>query len=175
MVKLKGMPDVTLSNSGGRGVLVNIRKEFSERMRRRLDQKGMTQSDLSRATGLGRDSISAYTNAKSLPTAENAKKIADVLNCLVNDLIPNYDLGDSSKTHSPFYIDPVNRPGEARITIAEWLDIDTARKIVDLYLAALQRRSSPAPDMAPRPSRSKNIAKPISMPAGFDTDTEGNT
>lgn len=166
MVKLKGMPDVTVSTSAGSGeksVIVNIRTEFANRLRRRIDQKGMTQSDLSRATGLGRDSISAYTNGKSLPTAENAKRIADILNCLVTDLIPNYDLGDSSKTHSPFYIDPVNRPGQARVTIAEWLDLDTARKIVDLYLTALSRRSTP-PEAPGRPSRSKNIAKPLSLP-----------
>lgn len=175
MVRVKGMPDVTLgTDSGNKTVLVNIRKEFAQRLYRRLGQKGMTQSDLSRATGLGRDSISAYANGKALPTAGNAKKIADVLDCMITDLIPNYELGETSKTQSPFYIDPVNRPGEARINIAEWLDIDTARKIVDLYLAAMAKRAA-APTIEGRPSRSKNVAKSLSLPSWSDGENEGNT
>ena len=57
-----------------------------------MSNKGWTQSDLSRAAGVGRDSISNYIRGISLPNVRNLKKLADGLGVEMEDLNPNFSM-----------------------------------------------------------------------------------
>jgi transcriptional regulator with XRE-family HTH domain len=77
------------------------RKEFARRLQAALNAKKWSQSDLARATfgshvdkatgytvATGRDRISAYLQAKSLPEPKTAQKLADALGVKVDELMP---------------------------------------------------------------------------------------
>ena len=59
------------------------RQEFGRRLYNFMMQSRMSQSDLSRASGMGRDSISQYVRGRSVPS--------EALNVEVDVLFPNYD------------------------------------------------------------------------------------
>lgn len=124
-------------------VMASARKEFALRINKRREQKGWSQSELARNAGVSRDAISAYCLGKALPTESNAKRLADALDCLPGDLIPMQRLSElePSRTGSPLYLDPVVRPLEGKIRINEWLPLDIARQIIDLYMQAMAQRS----------------------------------
>lgn len=76
--------EVDLSNK-------TIRKqEFGRRLYDQLLSQRLNQSDLSRKSGLGRDSISQYVRGRSVPTPQNLEKIAEALGVQPDDLFPNY-------------------------------------------------------------------------------------
>ena len=54
-------------------------------------QKKMSQSDLSRASSMGRDSISQYVRGRSVPSPKNLSKLAEALDVETDVLFPNYD------------------------------------------------------------------------------------
>jgi transcriptional regulator with XRE-family HTH domain len=62
--------------------------EFADNLKRLLNKKEMRQSDLAKATGLGRDSISNYFNGKTIPNPENLLRLSDALGCTPEDLLP---------------------------------------------------------------------------------------
>lgn len=63
--------------------------DFGRRISERMLKKNWNQSDLARAAGLGRDSISTYVRGMVLPDARNLKKLADALDCSPDDLMPS--------------------------------------------------------------------------------------
>ncbi len=65
--------------------------EFGKRVYKFVADMGITQSDLSRMSGLGRDSISQYIRGKSVPTPVNLRKLAKALDVDPNDLYPQYE------------------------------------------------------------------------------------
>ena len=67
------------------------RQEFGKRLYNLMMQKRFSQSDLARAAGLGRDSISQYVRGRSVPSPKNLVKLADALDVEVDVLFPNYD------------------------------------------------------------------------------------
>ena len=67
------------------------RQEFGKRLYSFLMQKKMSQSDLSRASGMGRDSISQYVRGRSVPSPKNLQKLCDALDVEPDVLFPNYD------------------------------------------------------------------------------------
>lgn len=67
------------------------RQEFGRRLYSLMLNKRYSQSELARAAGLGRDSISQYVRGRSVPSPVNLAKLADALGVEVNDLFPNYD------------------------------------------------------------------------------------
>jgi transcriptional regulator with XRE-family HTH domain len=67
------------------------RQEFGKRLYNFMMQKRMSQSDLSRASGMGRDSISQYVRGRSVPSPKNLTKLADALDVEIDVLFPNYD------------------------------------------------------------------------------------
>ncbi len=67
------------------------RQEFGKRLYNFMMQNRMSQSDLSRASGMGRDSISQYVRGRSVPSPKNLTKLADALDVEVDVLFPNYD------------------------------------------------------------------------------------
>lgn len=68
------------------------RQEFAKRLYEAMSNKGWTQSDLSRAAGVGRDSISNYIRGISLPNVRNLKKLADGLGVEMEELNPNFSM-----------------------------------------------------------------------------------
>lgn len=57
--------------------------DFSSRLKQAMDERNMSQSDISALTGIGKPSISQYLSGKNEPKQDKAKKIAEALK--VND------------------------------------------------------------------------------------------
>jgi transcriptional regulator with XRE-family HTH domain len=69
-----------------------IRKtEFAKRLYSLMMAKDWNQSDLARASGLGRDSVSQYIRANNTPSPQNLKKLAEALGVEPVELYPNYE------------------------------------------------------------------------------------
>jgi transcriptional regulator with XRE-family HTH domain len=54
---------------------------FSERLKKVMDEKNMTQAELSSLTGIGKSSISQYLSGKNEPNQKRTEQIADALQC----------------------------------------------------------------------------------------------
>lgn len=67
------------------------RQEFGKRLYNFMIERRMSQSDLSRASSMGRDSISQYVRGRSVPSPKNLSKLAEALDVEVDVLFPNYD------------------------------------------------------------------------------------
>lgn len=63
------------------------RMEFARRLYRLMRKNDFTQIELSYATGISASAISYYLNGVKLPNIFNAAKIADVLDCSLDDLV----------------------------------------------------------------------------------------
>jgi len=66
------------------------KQEFGNRLYSVMLEKQMSQSDLARAAGLGRDSISTYVRGRSVPTPSSLIKLAKALGVDPEALYPNY-------------------------------------------------------------------------------------
>lgn len=62
-------------------------KRFRRNMRIEMRKKGWTQKKLANAVGITETSISRYMKGDRIPNAYILSKIAQVLECSVNDLI----------------------------------------------------------------------------------------
>lgn len=60
-------------------------KDFSMILRQKIFLRGMSQGDLSEATGISKVSISKYMTGKSIPSYYNMTKIAQALECSVSE------------------------------------------------------------------------------------------
>ena len=65
-----------------------ITPDLGKRISEKMHAKNWNQSDLARASGLGRDSISTYIRGMVMPTPNNLKQLADALDCAPEDLLP---------------------------------------------------------------------------------------
>lgn len=65
------------------------RNEFKMRLRAMLLHSRLSQKDLSRISGISERTITRYINGDSIPDYVALKKIADTLNCKVDDLYFN--------------------------------------------------------------------------------------
>lgn len=63
------------------------RAEFAKRLKSAMLARHMSQSELSRQSGVKRDSISTYVNAKTLPGMAPLKKIAAALDVTPEELL----------------------------------------------------------------------------------------
>lgn len=64
------------------------REFFAATLKVHLTRKGWSQSELARQAGLGRDLVSDYLNAKSLPSELNASRLAAAIGVSLSDLMP---------------------------------------------------------------------------------------
>lgn len=74
------------------GVRAVSQQEFAKRLYKEMMEKGWTQSELSRASNTGRDSISNYIRGRTIPSPKNLRKLADALGVEPSDLYPNFAL-----------------------------------------------------------------------------------
>ena len=63
------------------------RYEFSQRLRKKMQLKGMGHDILSDLTGISTTMISKYVTGKSTPSLYNAQKLAKALNCSITELV----------------------------------------------------------------------------------------
>lgn len=67
------------------------RKEFGNRLRNRISDRGITQSELAEMTGISTHTISCYVRGKGTPSPYNVVKLARALRCTTNELLYPYD------------------------------------------------------------------------------------
>lgn len=65
----------------------DLQFEFAKRLADRLERTGMTQTELSEATGISRQTISRYVNGSAMPSLSNLISIAIALNCKTSEFI----------------------------------------------------------------------------------------
>lgn len=65
---------------------------FAQQLKKVMEERNMTQSDLSAMTGIGKSSISQYLSGKNIPRESVIEKFADALECSVAVLkgVTNY-------------------------------------------------------------------------------------
>lgn len=116
---------------------VHLTKEqFGRRLYNLMISKGWRQSELARRAGLTRDAISTYVNGRSLPSPQNAKKLADALEVPVENLLPNIVEGAISQGRADFEFKTIaSDPTRAWIKIDRSVSLATAVKIAELIQA----------------------------------------
>lgn len=87
---------------------VLTKQEFGKRLFALMLEKGMNQSDLARAGGLGRDSISTYIRGRSVPTPQNLERLAAAVGVSSADLYPNYDANAAAIEEPLFQVKQIN-------------------------------------------------------------------
>lgn len=67
------------------------KQDFSRRLKQMIRMRSTTQIELSARTGISAPTIHLYVSGKSVPSLYNASKLADALNCSINDLMDFQD------------------------------------------------------------------------------------
>lgn len=112
------------------------KQEFAKRVYQLMLGKGWNQSELSRRSGLPRDSISVYIRAKSLPTPGNLQKLADAFGVKSDELLPNH-LESAIDEDNPSFEMRVSTslPSKAWVRVNRLVSMSTATKIAELLEA----------------------------------------
>jgi transcriptional regulator with XRE-family HTH domain len=109
------------------------RQEFGRNLWQLLLRRGMTQSDLARASGLGRDSISGYVRGRNLPEPKSAKAIADALGVTVEELYPGAtERAIDSELPAVEMRQAAGQPGKAWLRVNRLVSYSVAAKIIAL-------------------------------------------
>lgn len=61
---------------------------FSNKLKQMIKKKGITQKHLAEQTGAGQTTISRYVNAQGLPGYNMLYRLAEALDCSVNEFFP---------------------------------------------------------------------------------------
>jgi len=96
-----------------------LKSEFGRRVWQLMMKKNMNQSELSRLSGLGRDSISQYVRGRNAPNPASLRKLAKALGVAPEDLLPNYSEQAALKDVPTFQIQQVG--GDSK---AVWLHVN---------------------------------------------------
>ena len=104
----------------------------AERIREALEIRGMRQSDLVQATGIGKSSISTYLSGSYLPKQQNLYKIAQALDVNVSWLM-GYDVPMDAEQPTPVSESgPISPEREALLKAVEDMDDETARGLLEM-------------------------------------------
>lgn len=109
-----------------------LKKIVAKRIVQLLREKNMTQSDLARASGLGKDSISLYVRGKTLPGPRHIERIAHGFQMTPERLLPNVPKGviRAHRPASELTVDPV--PGSSVLC-----NVELRRRMTYAQLAGL--------------------------------------
>jgi transcriptional regulator with XRE-family HTH domain len=109
------------------------KQEFGKRVYRLMIGKGWTQSELSRQSGLPRDSISVYVRGKSLPTPQSLESLAKALDTTPEELLPNHVESAIDEDHPSLEmkVSP-NAPNVAWLRINRLVTVGAALKIMEI-------------------------------------------
>jgi transcriptional regulator with XRE-family HTH domain len=116
--------------------------ELIKKMRQLMAHKGMTQSDLGRASGLGRDLISHYMRGVRYPSPRNLRKLAVALGTQPGELDPEIGVPDE-----PQFI--------AKI---EQIDGDPARVLVHVRQVVTMRQALAVMEILHKPEELKETS-----------------
>lgn len=123
------------------------KQEFGGRLSNFIVAKKWNQSDLARAAGLPRDSISTYVRGKVLPTPKSLRAMADALGVSPIDLLPNAVVNAiTSDVPSVEMRVSVSSPDMAWLRINRLLTFETATKVIGLVNADAKSRVVPQSD-----------------------------
>lgn len=109
------------------------RQEFGRRLARAMADKEWNQSDLARAAGIGRDSVSTYINGKVFPTPIALRKIAGALGVDKEVLLPN-ELMSAFDDEMPAVElkQAAGHPEKAWLRVNRMMSFATAARIITL-------------------------------------------
>lgn len=109
------------------------KQEFGRRLYALLMARSMSQSDLARATNMGRDSISTYVNGKTFPTPLAIKKLADALGVEPEELLPNGMMAAMEEEHPAVELRQASgHADKAWLRVNRAMSFATAAKIIAL-------------------------------------------
>lgn len=86
-----------------------MKRNIAAVMQQAMKEKGMTQSDLSRASGIGRSSISQYLSGKNSPEPARIERLAEALGMDPEDLTGEAEEGSEK------VIEELDRPSAKAI------------------------------------------------------------
>lgn len=109
------------------------KQEFGRRLYKRMVEKGWKQSELARAAGLPRDSISTYIRGRVLPTDHSLRKLASALGCEPIDLLPNHveSAIDEDMPAVEMRVSP-GAPDKAWLRVNQLVSFETAADVIAL-------------------------------------------
>lgn len=111
----------------------DAKRAFGRRLFQLMLAKNWNQSDLSRASGLGRDAISTYIRGRSYPEPVSKKKLADALGVRPDDLDPQAAADDVREGGSLLELRQASGdPGKMQLVVNRTVSIDTAARIIDI-------------------------------------------
>ena len=67
---------------------------FGDNLRDLMDERGYSQRELAKETGISNVTISRYIKKERMPTAKSLVNLAFALECDLDDLVPTYDYVD---------------------------------------------------------------------------------
>jgi len=109
------------------------RQEFGRRLNRLMQEKDWNQSDLARAAGIGRDSVSTYVNGKVFPTPLALKKISAALGVDREALLPNEIMSAFDDEMPAVELKQASgHPDKAWLRVNRMMSFATAAKIIAL-------------------------------------------
>jgi len=110
-------------------VVDNIKEEFARRVYKMMLSKGMTQSELARASNLERNRISSYVRGVALPTGLSLTKLASALGVKPTELLPDSRLDEEK----PAYSVSISADGkDMRLTADMWLPVGIGAQVIQL-------------------------------------------
>jgi transcriptional regulator with XRE-family HTH domain len=106
--------------------------EFAKRLQRAQLDKGMTQAELARASGLGEDSISGYVRGRTLPRPAQLQKLCKVLGVERDALLPPQPVEEIASHRKPSLDFKDLGDGRAWLFLNQAVDFSTGLKIMQL-------------------------------------------
>ena len=107
-----------------------VKAEFGRRVWQQMIKQDMSQSELARASGLGRDSISQYVRGRNTPSPQNLNKLARALNVAPEDLLPNQAGVAAAKEIPTFQIQQVGDDGKVWLHVNQHVDSEQAMRVM---------------------------------------------
>lgn len=119
------------------------RCEFGRRLSQHIQARCWNQSDLARAVGLGRDSISTYIRGNAKPEPKNLLKICEVLRVKPSDLYPGVISGmtDIEKPVLEMKLDDKD-PTKAWLRVNQKMTMEQASECLTGIMAILKNKPS---------------------------------
>lgn len=112
------------------------KQDFGRRLYKLMLERGWHQSELSRQSGLPRDSISVYVRGKSLPTPTSLQALAAAFGVPPTELLPNHidSAIDEDNPTLEMKVSP-SAPNVAWLRVNQLVSIKAAVKIVEILEA----------------------------------------
>lgn len=110
------------------------KQEFGRRLMALMLSKGWNQSELARASGLGRDAVSTYIRGVSFPEPKNLHKLAKALDMEASALLPNAVVRAMDSDSAPMLEirQAAGHPDKVWVRVNRMVSFDIAARIFDV-------------------------------------------